>query len=93
MFYIDLSDDSITEIGSFVGDAWAIQTGKDIFQIGSDWFVIDVDNRAGDDYVRVLKWVDPEEVALHLKLERKSIIFILGKLAREGKINMKASGM
>jgi len=35
--------------------------------------------------------VDPNEVAEHFRLERESVIFILGKLAREGKINMQAS--
>ena len=36
--------------------------------------------------------VDPDEVARHFRLEQESIIFILSKLAREGKINMQASG-
>ncbi|MCG2775758.1 MAG: winged helix-turn-helix domain-containing protein [Desulfobacterales bacterium] len=36
--------------------------------------------------------VDPNEVAQQLKLKRESVIFILSKLAREGKINMQASG-
>ncbi len=36
--------------------------------------------------------VDPDEVAEHFRLKQKSIIFILSKLAREGKINMLASG-
>ena len=36
--------------------------------------------------------VDPDEVAQHLRLERESVIFILSKLAREGKISMQASG-
>ena len=36
--------------------------------------------------------VDPDEVAEHLRIGRESAIFILSKLAREGKINMQASG-
>lgn len=36
--------------------------------------------------------VDPNEVASYFKLRRESAIFILGKLAREGKIRMEASG-
>ncbi len=36
--------------------------------------------------------VDPDEVAKHLRLEHGSVIFILSKLAREGKINIQASG-
>lgn len=35
---------------------------------------------------------DPDEVAGNFKLERESAIFILSKLAREGKINIQASG-
>jgi len=36
--------------------------------------------------------VDPDEVAKYFRLERGSVIFILSKLAREGKINIQASG-
>ncbi len=36
--------------------------------------------------------VDPDEVAQRFRLERESVIFILTKLAREGKINIQASG-
>lgn len=36
--------------------------------------------------------VDPDEVAGHLRIGRESAIFILSKLAREGKINMQAYG-
>lgn len=36
--------------------------------------------------------VDPDDVADHFRLQRDSMIFILGKLAREGKIRMRASG-
>jgi len=35
---------------------------------------------------------DPDEIAVHFKLKRESVIFILSKLAREGKITMQASG-
>ncbi len=36
--------------------------------------------------------VDPDEVSKHFRLERESAIFILSRLAREGKINLQASG-
>ena len=36
--------------------------------------------------------VDPDEVVGLLHLNRESVIFILSKLAREGKISMEASG-
>lgn len=36
--------------------------------------------------------VNPDEVALHFRLKLESAIFILSKLAREGKISMQASG-
>lgn len=36
--------------------------------------------------------VDPQELAAHFKLTAESIIFVLGKLAREGKITMEAKG-
>ncbi len=35
---------------------------------------------------------DPDEIAVHFKLKRESVIFILSKLAREGKITMQAFG-
>ena len=35
---------------------------------------------------------NPEEVAHHLNLKLQSVIFILSKLVREGKISMQASG-
>jgi len=36
--------------------------------------------------------VNPQELANHFKLTTESIIFILGKLAREGTISMEAKG-
>ena len=36
--------------------------------------------------------VDPDEIAGNFKLTRESVIFMLGKLAREGKVKMQASG-
>lgn len=36
--------------------------------------------------------VDPDEVASYFKLNRESVLFILGRLAREGKIKMQAWG-
>ncbi len=44
------------------------------------------------DFLKGHKKVDPDEVAKHFKLSRESVIFMLSKLAREGKIRMQASG-
>ncbi len=35
--------------------------------------------------------VDPDEVARQFKLQRDSVIFIISKLAREGRITMQAT--
>ena len=35
--------------------------------------------------------VDPDEVAREFKLQRDSVIFIISKLAREGRITMQAT--
>ncbi len=44
------------------------------------------------DFVIQQKKADPDEIASHLNLERDSVIFIVSKLTREGKITMQASG-
>lgn len=44
------------------------------------------------EFLRGRETVDPDEVAGRFRLKRESIIFILGKLAGEGKIKMQASG-
>ena len=44
------------------------------------------------DFVTMRGRVDPQELANHFRLTTESIIFILGKLAREGKITMEAKG-
>ena len=41
------------------------------------------------DFVRERRRVDPGEVARHFKLKRDSVIFVLGKLTREGSISMQ----
>lgn len=43
------------------------------------------------EFVRDRKRVDPGEVARHFKLRHDSVIFILGKLTREGRISMQIS--
>lgn len=43
------------------------------------------------DFIRDKGKVDPDEIAAHFRLERGSVIFMLGKLAREEKIKMQAS--
>lgn len=45
------------------------------------------------DFLKDKGKVDPDEIASHFKLERGSVIFMLGKLAREEKIKMQASGI
>lgn len=43
------------------------------------------------DFIKDKGKVDPDEIAAHFRLERGSVIFILGKLAKEEKIKMQAS--
>jgi len=43
------------------------------------------------DFLKDRENVDPAEVAEHFKLTLESAIFVLGKMAREGKIAMQAS--
>lgn len=43
-------------------------------------------------YVDARKRADPREIASHFKLTRDSVIFIMSKLTREGKIAMLATG-
>lgn len=56
----------------------------------NDW--IDSIEQEMRGFLKGHKKVDPDEIAGHLRLTRESVIFILGKLAREGKIKMQASG-
>lgn len=44
------------------------------------------------DYLKDRSTVDPADVAEQVRITAESAIFILGKLAREGKIRMQASG-
>lgn len=44
------------------------------------------------DYLKDRSTVDPADVADQVRITVESAIFILGKLAREGKIRMQASG-
>lgn len=44
------------------------------------------------DVVHTQKKADPDQIGARLNLQSNSVIFILSKLAREGKINMQASG-
>ncbi len=56
----------------------------------NDW--VGVIEREILDYIKEKRKVDPDEIAEHFRLERGSIFFILGKLARENKIKMQATG-
>lgn len=42
------------------------------------------------DFVNKRNRVDPQELATHFKLNTESVLFVLGKLAREGKISVEA---
>jgi putative aminopeptidase FrvX len=44
------------------------------------------------EFVNKQKKVDPAAIAAHLHLQQGSVIFIVGKLAGDGKINMQACG-
>lgn len=44
------------------------------------------------DFVKGSEKVEPDGIAEKLRLSRESVIFVLGKLAREGKIKMQLSG-
>jgi len=44
------------------------------------------------DFINRQKRADPDAIAAHLNLQSSSVIFILGKLAKEGRINVHASG-
>lgn len=61
-FYLDLTDDSITEIGSISGAN--DHNGLDIFLIGSDIFIlVFYTDGGGTDELHVYKWVDPDWVS------------------------------
>lgn len=44
------------------------------------------------DFVNTRKKADPEQIGARLNLQPESVLFILSKLAREGKITLQASG-
>ena len=44
------------------------------------------------DFLKMRKKVDPDEVSKHFRLTRESVIFILGKLAKDWSVKMQASG-
>jgi len=43
-------------------------------------------------FLRDVRTANPDEIARHFRLTYESVIFILGKLTRDGKIKMQASG-
>lgn len=43
------------------------------------------------DFITIRNRVDPESIATHFKLKRESVIFIVSKLTREGRVAMQAS--
>lgn len=56
----------------------------------NDW-LLEIENEIME-FLKDRERVDPDEVAEHLRIGRESAIFIISKLAREGKISMQASG-
>ncbi|HEB70280.1 MAG TPA: hypothetical protein ENI88_11770 [Desulfobulbus sp.] len=44
------------------------------------------------DVIHTQKKADPNQIGARLNLQPDSVLFILSKLAREGKINLQASG-
>ncbi len=41
--------------------------------------------------VHTMKTTDPDQIAARLNIQPDSVLFILGKLAREGKVSLQAS--
>ncbi len=41
-------------------------------------------------YVKGKNSIDPDDIAKHLKISRKSAIYFISRLAQKGKINIKA---
>lgn len=85
---IDMSKEVLSAINhSYELASYATPELRGLF---NDWL--------GEIELRVIAFVnrrqqaDPKELADHFKLTTESIIFVLGKLAREGKISMEAKG-
>ena len=85
---IEMSKEVLTAINhSYELASYATPELRGLF---NDWL--------GEIELRVIAFVnrrqqaDPQELADHFKLTTESIIFVLGKLAREGKISMEAKG-
>lgn len=54
-----------------------------------DW-LREIEQLIGD-FITTRNRVDPEKIATHFKLRRESVIFIVSKLTREGRVAMQAS--
>ncbi len=84
---IDVSKEVLAAIShTYALASYATPELRNLF---NDW-LLEIE-RLVTEFVRERKRVDPGEVARHFKLERDSVIFILSKLTREGRISMQLS--
>ena len=82
---VDVSKEVLTAISrTYALASYATPELKTLF---NDW-LLEIE-RLVTDFVREHRRVDPGEVARHFKLQRDSVIFILSKLTREGRISMQ----
>ena len=82
---VDVSKEVLTAIShTYTLASYATPELKTLF---NDW-LLEIE-RMVTEFVRERKRVDPGEVAHRFKLQRDSVIFILSKLTREGRISMQ----
>lgn len=82
---VEVSKEVLSAIShTYVLASYATPELKNLF---NDW--LSEIERLITEFVRGRRWVDPGKVARHFKLKRDSVIFILGKLTREGRISMQ----
>lgn len=84
--------DMSKEVVSIVSHSYEMATYStpELRGIFNDWMG-EIENEVLE-YLKDRKKMDHNEVADHFRLKPESAIFILSKLAREGKIKMEASG-
>ena len=84
---VDVSKEVLAAISHIHAlEGYATSELKTLF---NDW-LIEIE-RLITAFIHENKRVDSEAVAHHFKLERDSVIFIISKLTREGRISMQAS--
>lgn len=85
---LEMSKEVITAI-SYTYDLASYSTAE-LRSLFDDW--LGAIEQLVVDFVNQRKKADPDEIATHLNLQRTSVIFVLSKLAREGRVVMQASG-